>query len=51
MKLKQIVDKQLIRDKFRFLSTTSELTKYVPLEELATIVGGNSPIQASAYEF
>jgi hypothetical protein len=50
MKLKSIIDSQNIRDRIKFVSKTSELTKYVAIEQLSTIVGGKAPIDDSVYQ-
>ena len=42
---------QDVIDKVKFVSKTSELTPYVPVEELLAIVGGAANIDQSAYEF
>jgi hypothetical protein len=42
---------QDVIDKVKFVSKTSELTPYVPVEELLAIVGGAAKIDQSAYEF
>jgi hypothetical protein len=50
MKLKSIIDSQNIRDRIKFVNKTSELTKYVAIEQLSTIVGGKAPIDDSVYQ-
>jgi hypothetical protein len=51
IKLNKILDDQEVRDKIKFVSKTSELTNYVAIDELCTIVGGKAPIVPSSYEF
>ncbi|MGK3744177.1 MAG: hypothetical protein ACI90V_011037 [Bacillariaceae sp.] len=42
---------QDVIDKVKFVSKTSELTPFVPVEQLLAIVGGAASIDQSAYEF
>ncbi|KAG7371778.1 DUF1336 domain containing protein [Nitzschia inconspicua] len=50
MKLNKAVNFQQIRDKIKFVNKTSELTNYVAMEELCTIVGGKAPVSMSTFE-
>jgi Protein ENHANCED DISEASE RESISTANCE 2, C-terminal len=51
LKLNKVLDVPDVREKIHFVGKTSDLTNYVAIEELCTIVGGKAPVAPSSYEF